>query len=158
MNASSSQYAELEIQLGRALTETVAPDEVQFFDDIVAASTAPAKKRDHTLGFGIPADDMATISAGILVLCKPILAFVWSNACDAAGQLFKDATDQVRIAFEKRLSDWFKLKFDKPSPVVVPAEKLDAFLETLKKDAGSIGLDQNASDKLIETLRDSLKQ
>jgi hypothetical protein len=70
----------------------------------------------------------------------------------------KDATEQTRVAFQKRLSDWIKRKFEKPSPVIVPAEKLDAFLESLKKDADAIGLSQEASARLTVTLREHLRQ
>lgn len=156
---SRQNYTDLELSLGRTLTETVAPDKSPFFDDIVAVSTAPVKKRgDHELGFGISADDVGTVSAVLLVLSKPILTFIWENARDVAGQLIKDATDQVRLAFERRLSDWIKHRFHKPSPITVPPEKLDAFIETIKKDAGSAGLDQSATDRLVSALREGMQR
>jgi hypothetical protein len=100
---------------------------------------------------------VGTISAALLVLCKPILAFIWDNAKDAAGQLIKDATDQARHALEKRLGDWFTRHFKKPSPVSVPSEKVDELIAKLKSDAASLNLDENASLRLITALRTGLQ-
>jgi hypothetical protein len=149
------KYSDLELGLGRALTEVVSPDEAPYFDDIIATATRAEQKRgDHELGFGIPTEDFATVSAAILFLCKPILEFVWQNARDAAGKLIKDATDEVRLEFERRLFDWIKRRLRKPRPVLVPHETLEVFIETMRKDANEAGLDREATDRLIATLID----
>ncbi len=158
MTSSSNNYSKLELQLGQALVATAAPEEMEYFDEIAAAPKPSGKKRDHTLGFGLPAGEVGTISAAILVLCKPILAFIWDNACDAAGQLIKDASDQARTALEKRLGEWFTRHFKKPKPVTIPPDKLEEFIGTLKSNAASLNLDEDAFARLTAALRTSLQQ
>lgn len=146
-------YSDLELTLGRALTEALSPEEAPYFDDIVAVASKPKRKPgDHELGFGIPTEDLPTLSAALLVLCKPILEFIWENARDAAGKLVKDATDAVRSEFERRLFEWIKRKLRKPSPISAPPERLQAFIEAMKKDAAEAGLDQDTTDRMIATL------
>lgn len=146
-------YSDLELALGKALTETLSPEEAPYFDDIVGAPSKPQKKRgDHELGFGVPTEVLPTVSAAVLVLCKPILEFMWENARDAAGKVVKDATDAIRSEFERRLFDWVKRKFSKPSPISAQPEKLQAFVEAMKKDAAEAGLGKDATDRLISTL------
>jgi hypothetical protein len=146
-------HSDLELALGKALTETLSPEEAPYFDDIVASASKPQKKRgDHELGFGVPTEVLPTISAAVVVLCKPILEFMWENARDAAGKVVKDATDAVRSEFERRLFDWIKRKFSKPSPISASPERLRAFVEAMKKDAAETGLDQDTTDRLMATL------
>jgi len=151
-------HSDLELALGRALTETLSPEEAPYFDNIVEAASKPQKKRgDHELGFGVPTDALPTISAAVLVLCKPILDFVWENARDAAGKLVKDATEAIRSEFERRLFDWIRRKFQKPSPVSASPEKLRDFVEAMKKDAAETGLDPETTDRLMATLLDAFE-
>jgi hypothetical protein len=146
-------YSDLELALGRALTEAISPEEAPYFDDIVAAESKPQRKRgDHELGFGVPTEALPTISAAILVLCKPILEFVWENALDAAGKVVKDATDAARSEFERRVFAWVKRRFSKPSPISSTPERLQAFIAAMRKDAAEAGLDQEATDRLMATL------
>jgi hypothetical protein len=157
MTDTSEQFTALEIQLGQALVDSVSPDEAPYFDDIVAAASSPSKKRrDNALGFGVPVGDIGAISAAILVLCKPILSFIWEYACEAAGQMMKDLTEQTRLTLEKRISDWIRKKFQKPSPIEVPPEKLEAFLESIKEQSLLLGLDNDKSVRLINMLRGCL--
>lgn len=146
-------FSDLQLALGKALTETLSPEEAPYFDDIVAAASKPQKKRgDHELGFGVPTEVLPTISAAIVLLSKPILEFIWENARDAAGKVVKDATDAVRSEFERRLFEWIKRKFSKPSPITVQPDRLGAFVEIMKKDAAETGLDPETTDRLIATL------
>ena len=148
---------QLQRDLGRALTASVAPEEVPYFDEIVTASTRRGKARgDHELGFGVSADEVSTVSLAIFVSCKPVMEFLWDAARDAAGQLIKDEGQQMRLAFEKRISEWIERKLEKPSPVTATPEKLDSFLNTIAKDAQSSGLDKDTTERVVETLRNSL--
>ncbi|MDA9414075.1 hypothetical protein XH81_04240 [Bradyrhizobium sp. CCBAU 25360] len=157
--SSSHVYSALELQLGKALAATVAPEEIDFFDAIAAAPQQSGKRRDHELGFGVPSgDDLATISAALLVLCKPILNFIWANAKDATGQLIKSATEQARLALEKRLGDWFASRFKKPSPITIAPEKLEELIAKLTVDAKSLDLDEAALLRLTTTLRDGFRR
>ncbi|UPK37901.1 hypothetical protein IVB18_11700 [Bradyrhizobium sp. 186] len=118
MANSSADYSVLELQLGQALVEAVAPEEMEFFDAIAAAPKPSGKKRDHALGFGVPTgEDLGSISAALLVLCKPLLTFLWENAKDASGLLIKDLSEQARLALEKHLGEWFVRRFKKPDPL-----------------------------------------
>jgi hypothetical protein len=154
---AGARYSELEVELGRSLTDIVAPAESPFFDDIVAAANSPTKRhKDHTLGFGVPVE-MGSIGAVILVLSKPILEFLWENTRDALGHFIKDSSDQVRAAAEKRIADWIKRRFPRPSPIDVPPEKIDSLVETIKERATTIGLNPEASDRLAVALRAALK-
>jgi len=156
---SSQAYSILELQLGQALVATVAPEEIEFFDAIAAAPQQRSKKRDHELGFGVPAgEDIATISATLLVLCKPILNFIWDNAKDATGQLIKNITEQARQVLEKRLGDWFTSRFQKPTPVTIPPEKLDELIAKLESDAKTLGLDETTLSRLTTTLRSGFQR
>ena len=156
IDPAATRYTEVEIELGRALTLSIAPDEASFYDDVVAAASSPSKGKDHTLGFGVPGE-IAPITTAIILLSKPILSFIWENARGAAGQLIKGATDQVRLAFEKRIADWIQRRFQKPSPIEVSPEKLEAFLETVKQQTLSIGLDEKASVRVVGALRECFK-
>jgi hypothetical protein len=157
MTDAGAQYTELEVELGRSLTDIVAPAESPFFDDIVAAANSPTKRhKDHTLGFGVPVE-MGSIGAVILVLSKPILEFLWENTRDALGHFIKDSSEQVRAAAEKRIADWIKKRFPKPSPIDVPPDKIDTLVEAIKQQARTIGLNPEASDRLAVALRAALK-
>jgi hypothetical protein len=135
MKEGGAQYTELEVELGRSLTDIVAPAESPFFNDIVVAANSPAQRhKDHTLGFGVPAE-MGSIAAVILVLSKPILAFLWENTRDALGHFIKDSSEQVRAAAEKRIAEWIKKRFPKPSPIDVPPDKVDSLIEAIKQQA-----------------------
>jgi len=159
MSPSSTNYSVLELQLGQALVAVVAPEEIEFFDAIATGPKQSGKKRDHTLGFGIPSgEDVGTISAALLVLCKPILTFIWDHAKDAAGLLIKDLTEQGRLALEEHLGEWFSRRFKKPAPVTIPAEKMDELIAKLKNDAASLDFDEATLLRLTSTLRDGLLQ
>lgn len=155
---SSTARSELELQLGQALLVTIAPEEEEYFDAIAAAPKSPTKKRDHALGFGIPDGELGTVSAAILVLCKPILAFIWDNARDVAGQFIKDATDQARVGLEKRLGEWFTHHMKKPGPVTISPEKVEELIGSLKKDATALKLDDDEFSRLATALRTSLQK
>ncbi len=159
MNHPPASHTELEIQFGQALTEVVAPEEAPYFRDIAGASAVPAntKHGDHELGFGIPGGDIGTVSAVILVLSKPILEFILDNVRDVGWQLIKDAADQVRLAFEHRVTEWIKRRFAKPLGAQLPAEKLNVLLERVKTDAAGLDLDPIATEKLVTALRHALE-
>jgi hypothetical protein len=157
MTPTPKQFTDLEIQLGRALVSSVSPDEAPYFDDVVAAVSSPTKNRgDHTLGFGVSVNDIGAVSEVILALCGPILSFIWEYARDAAGQVMKDLSEQARLALEKRIAEWMRHKFQKPSPIEVPPEKLEGFLESIKQQSLLLGLDKENSARLITVLRGCL--
>jgi hypothetical protein len=157
--ASRSSYSELELDFAEALTASLAPEEVPYFKDLVVASDKPPKTRgDHELGFGVPAVDAGTVTAAMLVLCKPILEFIWDNAKDVAGQLVKDASDQARLQFELALKSWIKRHFNKPAPLEISPDKLETLSETLNSEAKSIGLDEDTTARLIATLKAGLQK
>jgi hypothetical protein len=150
---TAAAHSDLEVQLGRTLTAQIAPDELPYFDEVVAAMAAPpAKRRDNPLGFGV--GDIGSVSAVLLVLCKPILDFIWENAKDSAGQLIKDAGSAARVAFENKLTQWMGRKLQKPAPITLPPEKLEHFIDSIKRESMAIGLDQAASSRLTAALRE----
>jgi hypothetical protein len=158
MANSSADYSALELQLGQALVEAVAPEEMEFFDAIAAAPKPSGKKRDHALGFGVPTgEDLGSISAALLVLCKPLLTFLWENAKDASGLLIKDLSEQARLALEKHLGEWFVRRFKRPRPVTISSDKVDELVAKLRNDAASLNLDEAALSRLTSTLRDGLQ-
>jgi hypothetical protein len=158
MTAPSAQrYTKLEVALARAMVDKVAPEEAPYFDAIVAATAAPREKPgDQELGFGVPID-ADTVSAAILVLSGSVLKFILDTARDAAGQLFKDAAEKIRLTFEQRLFAWFEARFPKPAPISIPPEELNRFIPTIEKQAAAAGLDDEETARLVVTLRKMLE-
>jgi hypothetical protein len=149
----------LEAGLARALTEAVAPQETPFFDDILAMTRKPrAKGKDHTLGFGVSAGDVAAITLVLIDLAKPILRFIWANAKDATGALIKDASQSAKMIIEQKMSVWLDHKLNGRAPISLPSGKLDELIATVEQQAVSLKLDAGALVRLSETLRSAFTQ
>jgi len=156
VDLSQKSQEDIQHSLARTLVALVVPEEESLFDDLVKPSGPQRKKgRDHTLGFGVSAEQLAAAS-GLLAISKPILEFIWANAKDAAGDLIKDAAGEAKNILEKKMQRWIKSKFNEPPPVKLPAEKLALLVADIKADATKLGLDETTSDRLESVLRSSL--
>jgi hypothetical protein len=149
----------LEIKLARALTDAVAPQESPFFDDLLAtARNPPSKKKDHTLGFGVSAGDLAAVALVLIDLAKPILLFIWENAKDATGALIKDATQSAKTIIEEKMRTWVDHKLNGRPPIVLSSDKLDELIAKVEQDAALLKLDASATARLSNTLRSAFTQ
>jgi hypothetical protein len=149
----------LEASLARALTDAVAPQESPFFDDILAMTRNPrAKRKDHTLGFGVSAGDVAAITLVLIDLAKPIIRFVWDNAKDATGALIRDASQNAKTIIEQKMSAWLDHKLNGRAPISLPSGKLDELIAAVEQQAVSLKLDSVALIRLLDILRSSFAQ
>jgi hypothetical protein len=144
----------LEIKFARALTDAVAPEESPFFDDLLASiRNPPSKRKDHTLGFGVSAGDIAAVALVLIDLAKPILSFIWENAKDATGALIKDASEHAKTVIEEKMSTWLDHKLKGAPPLALSPGKLEELIEKVEKDAAALKLDASATTRLCDTLR-----
>jgi hypothetical protein len=144
----------LEIKLARALTDAVVPQELPFFDDLVAVRGKPSSKgKDHSLGFGVSAGDVVAITFVLIDLSKPIFRFVWDNAKDATGALIKDASETAKTLIEQKMGTWLDHKLNGPAPVVLSASQLEELITNVEREARALKLDSATLGRLDQTLR-----
>lgn len=101
----------------------LAPDEVEFFEEIAAQRSDPTVSSDKYLGFGGEDTVMVFATTFLLSIGKTVASFIWENGKDAAGQLVKDCSKSAQEAVAK----WFagKLKGAKdPSPIYLSKETM----------------------------------
>lgn len=158
-DAPNSGYGALEVKLARSLTEAIVPVEAPFFDDLLAiAQKPPSKSKDHTLGFGVSAGDLAAITLLLIELAKPILRFIWDNSKDATGALIRDASENAKTVIEHKMGTWLEQKLKKPAPIVLSSDKLEELIATVERDATALKLDKDALSRLSDVLRSAFTQ
>jgi hypothetical protein len=145
-------FSELEISMGRVLTDAVVPEETEFFDELIAQSGKSALRRDHSLGFGVSAEASGAIAAILVGIGKIVLGFLWENGKDAVGNIVKDLSEELRTAIKARMKAWSDSKAKGTSPIVLSSESMTSLLATVKSKANERGMTQDETEKLCDTL------
>jgi hypothetical protein len=149
---------EIRLELGRALTAEVAPEELPFFDELITykRSKVPSR-RDHELGFG-GAEQFLTGAASVFLfqISETVLAFIWEQAQTSFKEVAKSAVKDLEKTLEKKLLEWIKSRFHKAAPVVLPADKRKALIELIRKDAVSSGVAEAELTRITTVLSDAL--
>ncbi|NNH85792.1 hypothetical protein HLH89_33110 [Rhizobium laguerreae] len=113
-----------ERELARQIVADTAPEELEFFDEIVATEGAGQAAGESFLGFGGGDAGMVMLTSFLLTIGKEIAEFVWENGKDAAGQFVKDSSQAVRVALQQKLDAWLKGKTKGKAPVVLQTDRI----------------------------------
>lgn len=143
----------LALELGRELTRAIAPEELEFFDELAFAGQKPASKgKDRVLGFGVHELATGAVSAAMFSIAKDALAFLWLNAKDETGALIKDlsaeAHKRVASAFKKRLST-----HDTSGVVSLSAEDAGKLEVLIRERAAPLGMSDADRDRLVAAVK-----
>lgn len=136
--------------VGRLLVEDIAPDELIYFDEILAAQQR--KRHENALGFGVPDGTMVVLTSILVEVGKPILAFVWDHGKESAGKLVKDCSESARVALTKQFRSWLGQKPRGRSPVTLTRHDVSKLMDQLDQT----GLTKKLSSQQRAQLADSL--
>ncbi|WP_105401396.1 hypothetical protein [Neorhizobium sp. T7_12] len=113
-----------ERDLTRQIVADTAPEELEFFDEIVTSEAAGQVPGESFLGFGGGDAGMVMLTSFLLTIGKEIVEFVWENGKDAAGQFVRDSSQTVRVALQQKLDKWLKDKTKGKAPVVLQKDSI----------------------------------
>jgi hypothetical protein len=136
------------IELGRALTGDVAPEELPFYDEMVAAELQPkAKKKDHTLAFGL---DPAGIGIGAIVfeVSTVIVSAMWTAFQPMLAGVAQDVSAGMRKTLSDRLNQWIATKFAGPPPVKLTAKDIKQISQIVKTRGKANGCSQEQISRI----------
>lgn len=148
--------ARLQTSLARSLVSSVAPEEAEYFDEIILQQQSSRRHRDEELGSGLSIADIGVASMAVLTISKPLLNFIWENARDSAGELVRHASEDVRLAFERRLDAWINGGAKDHLPAALPPDTTKATINSLVEEASVHGLNVAQAKLLHDRLATSL--
>jgi hypothetical protein len=137
--------------LSRAITKEmvldIAPEESDFFEDILENDKKANRNADEYLGFGGDDTAMVFVTTIIFGCCKEVVAFIWENAKDSAGQLIKDSSKSAQEAIAK----WIKGKITgskDPSPIQLSKDTITDLTRMVLASPDAAKLTQEQQVKL----------
>jgi len=151
------QENDLRLDLARALAAEVAPEELPFFEELVKGGRAGATTRkDSELGFGGEAALVGVASVFLYQISETILAFIWEQAQALLGDVAKSAAKDLRKEIEAKVGKWIKNRFRGSPPIEIPADKRQALIRTISKDAKHAGIGEVEIKRLTTVLNEAL--
>ncbi len=139
----NQSHVELARELGRELTAQVAPEELDFYDDLIDAELKPAASReDHPMGFGIPDGVGAAVSLLMFAAAQGLVKILW----EAAEPALKDLTKQGAVEAGKLLStkfkEWIRSKLTTSAPIKLSPEERAEFIKKWVQDGARLGVSE----------------
>jgi hypothetical protein len=146
----------LGLEFGRALTADVAPEELPFYDELIAAPQQPQKRQDRSLGFGGEEALIGAVSVFLSVVGKTVISFIWQQVQAMAASLGKDAATELETRLSESLKKWIDARFSGPIPVKLPGDTAKELLESIRRDAVAKGVAEPELSHLMTTLSKTL--
>jgi hypothetical protein len=148
----------LALELGRTLTETVAPEELTFYDELITSSSrGKPPKRDHPIGFGVGEGIAGAVSVVLYAVAQALLKTLWDAAKEPLAGLTRDAAESLRIQLAERFARWAKSRFSEPAPITITDELRSELLAKASEIASAKNMQPADIEKLKVALEAALK-
>ncbi|MGN7713444.1 hypothetical protein [Rhizobiales bacterium] len=121
-----------EVELTRQIVADTAPEELDFFDEIVKSEGDGQTSGESFLGFDGGDAGMVMLTSFLLAIGKEIVGFVWENGKDAAGQFVRDSSQAVRAVLQQKLDAWIKDKTAGKAPVVLSKDNVQSLVRRVE--------------------------
>ncbi len=132
---------ELSRELARNLTAEIAPQESQFFDELVDAYSRPKPAiKDRSLAFGISPEGV--IAVALVEVGKAIIQEIWEAAKPMLKDLLQEGTADVRAEIGQKLKTWIDSRFKTPLPIKLEQESVQKIVAAAEQAATLQGLTQ----------------
>lgn len=139
----NESHAEFARELGRELTAQVAPEELDFYDDLVDAELRPPTSReDHPMGFGIPDGVGAAISLLMFAAAQGLVKILWEAAEPALKDLTKQGAAEVGKLLSAKFKDWIGSKLTTPAPIKLSPDARTEFIKKWVQDGARLGVSE----------------
>jgi hypothetical protein len=143
--------------LAKAITAQVAPEELEFFDDLVRSAQQVSKSRgDHPVGFGVSEGIVGTIAVVAVSIAKSLLQKIWEEVEPSIVGLAKDAAEQLRLSISDRIKNWIKNGMSYSVPINLSEQTRSAILANALEEAKLQGVSSDSCDRLASLLRSAL--
>lgn len=139
----------IELDISRQIVADVAPEELEFFDEILLSTDQKQPAGENFLGFGGDAG-MVMLTGFLITVGKEIAEFLWDNGKDAAGQFVREASQSARVVLQRKLKEWLDSKAKGKAPVVVSEEALTTLTERVMTAAAHQKLPNENIQKINE--------
>lgn len=150
---TSFDLNEMSHEFGRVLAEEVAPEEVFFYDEVIAASSKPYRKhRDADLAFGVSVEGVA-LPVFLAMVGKMVVSQIWAAAQPTIESLAREAAEEARKVLLDRLKNWIARKLSGPPPVRLNDHAIGELVLSVERSAAENAISTIVRDSIVAHIR-----
>jgi hypothetical protein len=148
-----TEFDALASQLGGLLIEQVAPEETEFYNELIEAhrssKNAASRKTDHPFAFGV-GEIVALLSPVMYEAAKIIIKFL----IEEITEIIKKTPEEIAKQY---LSDWIRQRLSKPLPIELSSDKITAFTATLRDQLKDSKITEDEKTRTLATVEAVLR-
>jgi hypothetical protein len=154
-NADIDQLADV---LGRALLQHVAPDEADYYQEIIDAYRRNEFRRktkagDYPLAMGL--GEIAALASPLIYdASKVVIVYLLQFASETAGDTVKESVKQI---FAPRIAKWIESKFRIPPQFDLTPAKIDSVVAAVKDEMTKRSAPPELAIEIAASVQQALK-
>lgn len=140
-------------EFGRTAVLAVAPEESQFYDEVIDIETQPKRfQKDYELGFGAAIGDLA-VPALLFAAGKIVIEALWAAVQPSIAGLARDAADELRKSFSENIKNWIRSKMTDAPPLKLTETQMNQIFDDIRIQADRLNISQEKAEELISFTR-----